>query len=467
MYTDSAMSYFMQAFAEEVIKLAADPIETVTKSVDPRKAPKFSPKKREDSNRKQQIAVGAAAASPFVGMIGQGKIKHDPIRNKSIKSFSSMADLEDAAKPGDILVTSKKKSTWKTFQSPFSGSEFYHAQVVADRTRPGGMPGAWNQATTVSIEDPHEEKAFRGKSRDEIRKGLDTVGDTMKGKKGYGTLMLLRPSKELTPAQVKTFVEEAMDRSRQEYGGARAVKAWAKDIFLPKGRISELLNKPHQVKYETIKGKKVPVVCSGDVCSTMPAAAYEKATGRKLVPGQGAGGVMPADLLRTNELKPVGAFGDRKYKLRKYGPLGSRAALGLGLAGTTAAVTEDPAAVAGVGGAVAGAEGAAALAGRGHGKQIAALEAKMKNAKGPGAAAALAKKIEKLEALQEAAAPTLRSVVEQRSSGAKGAGQTAKRYAKTRLAGKAGGAVAGYMTAKALASKIRGSKSKASSEKKS
>lgn len=342
------MNHFMQAFAEEVIKLAADPIESATKSVDPRKAPKD-----EGMSGKQTAAVAAAGAAPFAGMIGQEKIKHDPHTNKNIRRFSTMDELARNARPGDVIITSKPKSIWKSTQSPFSGSQFYHAQPVV------GQRGG--RGTTASAGN-YGKNYYKSLSQKNFASELETIGREMKSEK-YKDVVLLRPKTPLKGKELKTFVSQNLDRARTQYDTTGAIKSWAKDIFMPKIIPHGMLKKEKGVtaiKYVKMKdpntGKmaKRPLLCKGNVCSTMPAQAMEEATGRRVVRGKHSKDVMPADFLRSSEYEPVGARVKNTSRVARYKPLMARGAIGAGLAGGVYAGTESPAAAAGVAGAAAG-----------------------------------------------------------------------------------------------------------------
>jgi hypothetical protein len=387
--------------------------------------------------------VGGAAAAPFAGLIGQKKIIHDPYTNPNVERFDDLQHLQDWAEPGDVMVTSKPKSTWKTFQSPMTGSEFYHAQVVPStkHTRSGGR---WEEVPqTLSVEDPYEKDRWRRQGREAIKKDLPTVAEEM-ANRNYSDVVLLRPKKPLTEKELKVFQEQAIDRARQSYGGQRAISSWAKDMFVPKiPGVTEKLSPAHEVKYEMVGGKKVPVLCDGDVCSTLPAAAFEKATGRSVVPGKGAGAVMPTDFLRSEEFEPVGAWTTGKFKPRgKLQPYLARGAVGAGLAGTAVAATTKPEETAGtLGGAYLGTQAASRLVDRGYRKQIA-------NTRSPRA-------IQRLEDAREAAFPTIRDVIEARSVKNPKAGEIAKRFARVNLPGKIIGGGLGLLAGHQLSKAIR------------
>ena len=351
------MNHFMHAFADELIKVGADPIEAATRSVDPKKVPP----KDEGMSGKQTAAVAGAAAAPFAGMIGQEKLRHDPHRNKNVRRFKSMDELSRHAKPGDIIITSKPKSIWKTTQSPFSGSEFYHAQPVVGRRAGRG--------TTASAGN-YGSKHYQALSRKNFADELMTIGQEMKAEK-YKDVVLLRPKVPLKGGQLKKFVAENLDRSRTQYDTTGAIKAWGKDLFMPKMIPHSLLKKEKgvtTVKYvkmkdpDTGKMMKRPVLCKGNVCSTMPAMAMEAATGKRVVRGKHSKDVMPADFLRSKNYETVGARIKNTSRIARHKPLLLRAGIGVGMAGGAYAATENPEVAAGVAGAAGGSAAHKALA---------------------------------------------------------------------------------------------------------
>lgn len=285
------------------------------------------------SNLGRNLGVGALAASPFMGMIGEKKIIHDPHLNKDIKRYDSIGDLGRVAQPGDVVMTSKRQgSLWKRLIQPLSGSEFYHSQPVVDRR--GGS------ARTLSAGE-YTHKSFADHSTRDIRKGLESLPDLAK-RENYQDMVVLRPKKPLTEAEMKIFRDEALARSRTKYDFGGAVKSWLHDAFVP--------------KFEGLGGKSRPR-CDGDICSTLPAEALN-AVGRKVGVGKAPGRAFPTDFLRSENFQAVGAVTNGKGKsdlYRRAAPIATRAALGLGLAGAGYAAYENPTLAAAPVGAAAGA----------------------------------------------------------------------------------------------------------------
>jgi len=282
----------------------------------------------------RNIAMGLGAAAPFAGMIGQGPILHDPHTNANIRRVGNHAALGQLARPGDMLLASKNKSNfWKRFIQPLSGSEFYHSQPVVDVR--SGKP------RTVSAAE-YSDKSFREQSFREIKEQLESLPELGKNH-SYGDMVLLRPKTPLTPDQLKTFRDEAINRSRQRYGFTNGVGTWLREVFVPKFKFL---------------GRKTPTdQCIGNTCGTTPAFAYE-AAGRDMIKGKTPNDAFPTDWLRSDNFTPVGAMVKDKPLhpfLRRALPIASRAALGAGLAGSAYAISKDPYAAAAPLGVMAGA----------------------------------------------------------------------------------------------------------------
>lgn len=312
----------MDSFREKLAKLAA-------KKED----------EQDESHTGRNLAMGAAAAAPFAGLIGQQPIKHDPILNRNIPRVKSMRDLSRVAQPGDVLMTSKpSNSIWKSFIKPLSGSEFYHSQPVVGKRH--------GKATTISAGE-HDDPSWKNWSDKDRLKSTTSVSNF--GEE-YPDVMVMRPKKPLAPDELKRFVDSNMQRSKAPYDSQKALGTWLKETFVPK--IKGLENSP------------MPGTCKGNVCSTMPAMAYADA-GRTVIPGKAPQDIFPPDFLRSDEFEPVAARIKNPYLAsplaRKVMPYAARAGLGLGLAGGVYGLSKDPALAAIPAGMIAGGSAASAL----------------------------------------------------------------------------------------------------------
>lgn len=282
-------------------------------------------------------AMGVAAVSPFAGMLGQQPIIHDPLQGAEGKNFKSMRHLQRAARPGDVILTSKPKgSFFKNFIAPAGGSQFYHAQPVTGRE--------YGRGYTFSAGDYFGPEY----SRSNLHEYEPTIAEYLRGQDtGYTDAVLLRPKTPLTPEQLKALRESHLDRGFRDYDGVKAVSTWLRELFVPKW---DFLNKG-----------RPETVCEGNVCSTMPAQSYHEVGGPSVVPGKRAQDVFPTDFLRSKNFDLVGSKtteGTRRLQRGAWGkaaPWVMRGGLGAGLAGTTYALSEDPALAGGaLGGAYTG-----------------------------------------------------------------------------------------------------------------
>lgn len=302
----------------------------------------------DDQARAQKhrlMATGAAGALPFAGMIGQKKIIHDPMQGAKGKKYRTMQDLSRAARTGDVILTTKPEgSFFKNLIAPISGSEFYHAQPVV-----GQRAGSGLSYDTGHAINELEDVGTKRQQVKELRKNAPSVAKSVRG--NYPDVMLLRPKKQLTARQAKVYQDEALLRSAGIYDTPKAISSWVKEVMVPK------------IHGVTDRGPQT--ICEGNICSTAPAMAMHKATGTEVVPGKRAQDVFPSDYLRSENYELVGhrlqnaSRYARKGKLnRVLTPIATRGAMGATLAGTTYGVSGDPA----IGGSVAGALGASAVA---------------------------------------------------------------------------------------------------------
>lgn len=281
----------------------------------------------------RNVAMGVAAASPFGGLIGRKPIIHDPLQGAVGENYASYSDLAKAARPGDILLTSKAKgSVFKNVIDPGGGSQFYHAQPVVTRSR--------NKGTTYSAGDFIGDTLEDGRPRDRAFR----VDDYVKGPEtNYSDGVLLRPKKPLDKKTQKAYLDALDARVLRPYDSMHGVRSWLRDMFVP--------------KIKGVTDRRPDTICEGNVCSTMPAQAYHETTGRRVVPNVAAQDTMPVDYLRSQDYELVGSHVTPETRAlqnkwgRKVAPVALRAGIGAGLAGGVYAGTEDPALIAGAAGA--------------------------------------------------------------------------------------------------------------------
>ena len=278
----------------------------------------------------QGAAVGAAGLSPFLGMLGEKKIVHDPYFNRGIKRTNSIKDIIRQAQPGDALVTTvggAKRFAFKVPQSTFSGSDFYHVEPVVKKNR---------SFTAGQFDFPEYQNMTLKKLMSQTGKIPDqTHGDSV---------LLMRPNKPMNQRETQRFVNDALRRGKNRYDTGNMMKSYLKDIFVPKG-----LKTPNSEVRDL----------GGNMCSTHMGQSYQAATGKNISGYKPGRNVMPADLLRENSaFSPVIFYNNPKNAPLIKSPLRSkllsRGILGAGLAGATYEGTEHPELAGGAAGALGG-----------------------------------------------------------------------------------------------------------------
>lgn len=255
-------------------------------------------------------AAGAiAAGTPFLGLIGEKPLLHDPFQNPNIPRAASLQELAGQMKPGDVLVSTRPgMNFWKAPQLFSGGSELYHTVPVVDA--PHGKPRVYIESDALY---DYQSKQPRRSARAEPWDAERAL------RKKYPEAVVLRPNDPLTEDQLNAIRENMRLRARRRYDIPRSFKNWFRDIFLP--------------KIETLPGKRV---CKGDICSTLPLQARHEVTGFDLGVGKKPKNVLPADWLRSTNVTPVSAYVDPTIKhlsprVLKALRLSGRAALGAGL----------------------------------------------------------------------------------------------------------------------------------------
>lgn len=291
----------------------------------------------EEKNYDLPVAVGAglAVGSPFLGLIGQRKLVHDPHINENIRKLT-LKELGRQARPGDVVLSSRPRwGGFKVTQTPVSGSEFYHASPVYGRR--GGL-GTIIDAGDFGYDNPPR-PTISGVSR------IATPAPRHFSGHGYSDLVLMRPDKKLSPAQLKKLQKALTARAYQQYSVPVGAKAMLKELFVPKIKA---------FSKDLAKSTPEAIRCSGTMCSALPSEAMAEAGILKnIAKGKGPSEVLPADFLRAGSgYSPVGAVIKQKRALsavsRALYPYAARAGIGLGIGGTIYGTYKDPVATAGV-----------------------------------------------------------------------------------------------------------------------
>jgi hypothetical protein len=275
------------------------------------------------------LAGGAVAGTPFLGLIGEKPIVHDPFFNKDIPRVN-YDRLSELAQPGDILLTGKRKGTGWQYIQTHTGTPWYHAQPVVGRFG-GQTPGA--VGTTLSVNSLAAQNPNMSNNT-----AVKQWADTIKGearKSHYSDMLLMRPKQKLTPEQLEKFVNRAVYSAREEYNIPVAIKGWLKDMFLPKiGKGTTALPSGYKP-------------CKADTCGTMSAHSYSEATGKSPVAGKLPRDILPSHYLREgSDYAPVAArlsYEGPSRELLKRRAMLMRGGTGLALGVGTAAAIEDPA----------------------------------------------------------------------------------------------------------------------------
>jgi len=278
-----------------------------------------------------------AGAAPFAGLIGEKPIIHDPLINPDIRRVQSPEALEALMQPGDIFVAGRESTAplYSIRKAP-RGSEFFHGgAVLSGNERTGGKPRIVAENDWL--------RAHAGKVQD-----FPTMAEAMAHPDSpvVKDMMLLRPTQPYTPEQLQAFEKQLTTRGRMPYDLAASEGNWWRDVLLPKLGIT--------------RGRTKPPLCEGNICSTTPSMAFEEATGRELLPNVAAHHMSPADILRSENLKPVAAHLSPEFEAAAMSPaarqalrFGSRGLIGLGLAAGAYGATQDPINLAAPAGAMA------------------------------------------------------------------------------------------------------------------
>ena len=250
------------------------------------------------------VAATAAGASPFLGLIGQKELLHDPYLNKSIARMSPK-ELAALAREGDVLMMSAPGfNRWKTPQSMSSGTGMYHVEpVVGTRGGRGVVINPGREMTGVSGSNTIRSSDLRD------------IAERMRG--NTEDAVLLRP-KGTDVGQRAAIADEAFTQARGSYNRPHALKSFLKDLFIPKSSGREAAG--------------VGAAMEGTICSTPSACAAEKVLGKSVVPGKAAIDALPHDYMRSPQYEAVGSTLSKGYRASRLTPILARAGLGAALA---------------------------------------------------------------------------------------------------------------------------------------
>lgn len=300
---------------------------------------------RDEDHTARNALLGGAAASPFLGLIGQRSLKNSPFHGASAP-WMPVHDLQMHAQPGDMLLVRDAQPTlFRRIHETVTGSPLHHVEPVI------GKHDVY-YGTTVDVGE-HATPQGQLEAVHEQRAKAPTVGHRVHTK-DYRDAVLLRPN---VPIDAEALANRAVLEARKPYSLRRAASSLLKDIFVPK------------VPYITDR----PAVCSGHTCSTLAGEALH-AGSKDLAPvvaGKGVHELLPADFARSRKFDIVGhslshpseaaAIGRRALR----NSLLLRAGLGAGIAGGLYGLSEEPELAASVAGAAAAPIIARRIAGKG------------------------------------------------------------------------------------------------------
>jgi hypothetical protein len=261
-------------------------------------------------------AGGAIAATPFLGMIGEQPLRHDPIHNLDIPRVDSLEELSKRMQPGDVLVTARPGTAdiAKTPQVATTGSRMHHVVPVVGTHPKTGRP-------QVLINSDLLYDYSHGKPRPNLMEDALDAARTLE--KRYPEAVILRPNKPLSASDIARIREGLTLRAKDPFSMRQAVKNWLTDMFVPK-----------------VKGLGLgQQVCRGSICATAPAQVLHETAGLRVHPTKPAHGLLPADFLRSDAFTPIaahikpGRMGPKALKALRFG---SRAGLGLLMGGGVA-----------------------------------------------------------------------------------------------------------------------------------
>jgi hypothetical protein len=306
----------------------------------------------EDRDIGRNLLIGAAAGAPFLGLIGQRRANLAGVPRLTREEFSRMA------RHGDVVLSGRGPVSQIMHGSPMTHAETILGKrggkglgVTLGELTPKGLQRAARKNPTYAEAYEQIAKQLKKDPRN-VQKYVRNISERLFEQQGQSTGVILRPKKPLTPKEVAQLRRTLAESAQRPWSSRRAITSTLADWFIP--------------KVHGLRRKHRPI-CADGICSTHVAQSYET-LGRPLVSNKGAGRVLARDLLTSPNLEVMGMHVPEGQKLlsrkaRLLGHLGARAGLGLGLAGATYLLTDDPSYAA----APAAGLGAAALVRRSKG----------------------------------------------------------------------------------------------------
>ena len=297
---------------------------------------------KDESHTLRNVAVGGAAASPFFGLLGQKKQIHNPEITPGARRLS-LAEIEQMARHGDVVLSGRAGGG---FKESITGTSTPHAEVVLGRRGGkaiGVTPGEFvpEQLRRAGVKNPALAEAYARyagqieRNPKAIQRLQRTLGDRLDAL-GQKRVILLRPETPLTPTQLKSLREVGYREAAKPWSATKGFLTTLRDWFVPKHKLFNAIN-PR-------KGQ----LCTGNICTTQAGKALEAGGVSEIAAGKRAKDLVATDFLSSDKLKMIGHY-EHPGLIPKLSPAarkalhyGARGALGLGLAGSTYALSEDP-----------------------------------------------------------------------------------------------------------------------------
>lgn len=295
----------------------------------------------------RNLAMGAAAALPMAGLIGQQKTRRYDAPHAELNS------LIEQVRPGDVVLSgSTRTSPIKDMLATAMGSpDAYHTAVAIEhegRLRNFGL--TQNAGTDIADFNPQERYTI-------LRPNLDPEGmrtfqaNVQRFREGTDSVR--------NEGAVVPYEGHAAAPTSAAYARSEGVSNVVKDLLLPKvnrydprehARLQqEVLKTPDVAAAVAAKIKATPgitpekayqILCEhgarGGICSNVPAMLLP--AGHSVNPNKRVDEILPTDYLNSEMFTPVGRYSPKPFtwreRMHQAGPTAAR--LGVGLAGAGA-----------------------------------------------------------------------------------------------------------------------------------
>lgn len=272
----------------------------------------------------RNLLMAGAAALPFAGLIGEKPRIHE---GKG-QEFRTLADLQKAVRPGDVVLSSPHKKSFTNLgiglgtgvpdvsHAAFVDNEGRMVTIRDEKPVVGPMVDTWQRGRAYTVLRP---KAGGPLNPDELalkyRRHLDLANklEAQAAARGASRAEIDAMRREFytkTPGFIRTPLHSVMAPTIGPTAGDEA-----------KTRFESFLKKPNTKNLHE---------CAGGWCALPGSMAFPK--GVDVVKGRKPGDTTPVDFLRSEHLEAVGGYGRNKKnlvnKLIKAGPTAARLTYG-------------------------------------------------------------------------------------------------------------------------------------------